>query len=496
MLRDLPLDGEGPAYDQIYRSLRGAILGGRVMPGSRLPASRLLASDLCVSRNTVLAAYDQLLAEGYAVARRGAGTFVAPQLSQTSAGRVAAEPTAGEELPPLDSLSDYGRRLIERRPRRHYEAAVPTEPPRFDFRPCVPDLERLPNAAWRRALSRRALDAPNAAFDYADPTGSADLRRELAAYLGRARGVVCQPDSILIVSGVSQALDLTTRLFLDPGDRVLLEDPGYLGARRVFECAGAQLTAAPVDEQGLDLAAVPPQALADCRLAYVTPSHQFPTGAVMSLARRLELLRWATDSGAFILEDDYDSEFRYEGRAIEALKSLDDTGRVIYVGTFSKTLFPSLRIAYLVLPPGLRELYRDARWLADFTSPALEQSALAAFVASGEFERHTRRARTLYGRSRSALLDALRDQLGKAALLRDSKAGLHVHVRLPGVSHRAFAKLAMRALEREVGLYSAGHCYLEPPDCTELVLGFARLEENEIHEGVARIGEVVRELAS
>lgn len=501
-VRDVPLDGHGPAYAQVYRALRDAILSGRAPAGTRLPATRELARDLTLSRTTILAAYDQLLAEGYAVARRGSGTFVAPQLPlerarpprAPSGGAARGNGAAPDASPPQERLSRFGRALLEARPRRRYELALPERALPYDFRPCVPDLERLPSDGFRRTVARRAQHLPDGGFDYPDPSGSERLRHEIAAYLGRARGIACEPESIAIVSGVSQALDLAARLFVDPGDAVLIEDPGYLGARRCFEAHGARLVAGPVDEHGLDLERVDPAERAALRLAYVTPSHQFPTGAVMSLGRRLALLRHAEATGTFVVEDDYDSEFRYAGRAIEPLKSLDASGRVLYVGTFSKTLFPSLRIAYLVLPPGLVELFRDAKWLTDFASPALEQEALAEFLASGDFERHTRRAATLYGRSRAALLDGLRGELGVRARVHDSRAGLHVHVRLPGVPHEHFRALWIAARDRGVGLYSAGHCYLAPPACVELVFGFTRLGEEAIGEGIHRLAGVLDDL--
>ena len=229
---------------------------------------------------------------------------------------------------------------------------------------------------------------------------------------------------------------------------------------------GARFHGAPVDDSGADITRVAPDVLARCKLAYLTPSHQYPTGAVMSLARRLEVLRWADAHDAYVIEDDYDSEFRYSGRAIEAMKSLDGSGRVIYVGTFSKTLFPSLRIAYVALPDALVEPFRSAKWLSDWASPRFEQEALADFLASGDFERHTRRARTLYGRSREALLAAIGEHLRPlGAEYRDSQAGLHLRVRLPGLQRRDFDEVDRRAREADVAVYSTQGCYLEEPGC-------------------------------
>ena len=507
-LRDLPLDGSGPVYTQIYRSVRGAILGGRVPAGTKLPATRALAADLAVSRTTILAAYDQLLAEGYAEARVGAGTFVAPQIATPSPPPTAATPppSTNESSPNISSvghprlgvastelprLSRWGKTLARRQPRRAFEAAVSDRAAvRFDFLPCVPDLERLSDDSWRRTLSRTAHAALPRTHDYADPAGSPALRQELAAYLWRARGVRCRPEQIVVVGGVAQALDLSARLFLDVGDAALLEEPHYQGARRVFGTTGAKLVGAPVDEQGANLSLVSNEDLARCKLAYVTPSHQYPTGAVMTLARRLELLAWAKANDAYIVEDDYDSEFRYAGRAIEALKSLDDADRVLYVGTFSKTLFPSLRIAYLVLPLRLVELYRCAKWLSDWASPTFEQEALAAFIHSGDFERHARRARTLYGRSRKALLDAVGTFLPNARF-GDSHAGLHVRVELPGVAASAWPEIDECARSQGVGVYSTEACYFEARADLELALGFTRVPDAEIAEGIRRLAAAI-----
>jgi len=495
-LRDLPLDGDGATYGQIYRSLRAAIRSGRLAPGVRLPATRALASDLGVSRTTVLAAFEQLLAEGYAVARTGAGTFVAPQLPD-EVGRMRARSAMRETRDARDSrdsrsceapaFSRLGSWIERVRPRLAHEAATERSDARFDFTPCVPDVARLPDDAWRRALARTAQATPRASFDYADPSGSRALRRELASYLLRARGVRTSADRIVVVGGVAQALDLCARLFVDPGDRVLVEEPGYVGARRVFGAAGAVLCPAPVDDQGLDLAGVDADATARCKLVYVTPSHQFPRGSVMSLRRRLDLLRFARESNAYVVEDDYDSEFRYSGRAIEALASLDDAGRVLYVGTFSKTLFPSLRTAFIALPEPLVEPFRAAKWLSDWASPTFEQEVLARFLASGDFERHARRARTLYGRARQALFAALESELGARAVVRDSKAGLHVLVRIPGLEAGAWPAIDARLREQGVAAYDARPFYLAPARELELVLGFTRIAEQDVHEGIARL---------
>jgi len=502
-IRDLPLDGEGALYDQIYRAFRMAILEGRVTSGTRLPTTRALAEELGISRNTMVSAFEPLRAEGYIVSRVGAGTFVAPQVERgavrgspsTRSGSDDASPDSFGEPP---RVSRYGQALLDASPRRAYDAMLEWPELRVDFRPCVPDLERLPDESWRRALTRTANYLPSASFDYADPSGVRPLRESIAAYLGRARGIRCDADEIVIVGGVAQALDLAMRLFVDPGDAVLVEDPQYMGARRALESAGARVVGAPVDGEGIDLSGLTPGDRLEPRLAYVTPSHQFPTGSIMSLARRLELLRWAESANAFIVEDDYDSEFRYSGRAIEALKSLDRDGRVFYVGTFSKTLLPALRIAYLVLPPPVVELFRTAKFLSDWAAPSFEQHALHRFLESGDFERHLRRARTLYAESRFALIEAIdRDLADFQPVYRDSQTGLHLLVRFRGVGAKHAQALLHAGHERGLGLYPADPCYLsERPQELELILGFARLEPDAIRSGVLELKALLHDARS
>lgn len=494
-LGDLLLDGRGPTYQQIYRSIRGAILGGRCRAGTRLPSSRWLAADLSVSRTTVVSAYDHLLAEGYVVSRTGSGTFVAPQVSPERIGPVESSPrhSTSEPVPaPPPRLSRFGERIAEQRPRRVYDSLAERGPVEIDFMPCVPAIRALSTEAWRRSLVASIQDGASYEGSYGDPSGEPDLRREVAEYLGRSRGVACEADDVLIVAGLAQALALCTRLLLEEGDSVLLEDPHYIGARRTFEAAGAKLVAVPVDSDGIDLARVSRETLAPCRLGYITPSHQFPMGPVLSLARRQALLGWANESGAYLIEDDYDSEFRYSGRPIEAMKSLDEMQRVIYVGSFSKVLDPALRLGYMVPPEPLRNLLRETRWLFDWASPSLEQKVLARFMATGDFDRHLRRTRTRYGRQRAVLLDALGKRLGDQIRLHDSRTGLHVMIELPGVPANETRRLVGDALARGVALYSADMYFLDRPDTAHLILGFTLPDEDAIVRGVEVLVELLQ----
>lgn len=325
---------------------------------------------------------------------------------------------------------------------------------------------------------------------YGEPGGSARLRNALAAYLGRSRGVRCDPAQVLVVTGSQQALDLTSRVLLDPGDAVLLEEPHYQGARQAFQAAGARIRTVPTDTEGIDTGALPRAGDAP-RLACVTPSHQFPRGGVLTLARRLALLAWARDVDAVVLEDDYDGEFRYDVPPVEAIQGLDRDGRVVYTGTFSKVLFPALRLGYLVLPASLVEPFRAAKWTCDRHSPSLEQEALARFIEDGHFERHLRRCRKLYATRRAALLDALTHRLGAQVIVEGRAAGLHVLAWLPEVSPSGLERVLEEAARRGVGVYPVTPYYLTPPPAAGLLLGYAGLDEAAIREGVRRLGQAL-----
>jgi GntR family transcriptional regulator/MocR family aminotransferase len=360
---------------------------------------------------------------------------------------------------------------------------------RYDFRYGLPAVEHFPHETWRRLLARRARAISLRTLWYGPAVGFAPLREAIAAHLRAARGVVATADQVVVVSGSQQALDLTARLLIDEGDRVVVEEPSYESARQIFLAAGARLLPCAVDEAGLDVTLLPPRV----RLAYVTPSHQFPTGAVLSLARRLELLRWAEKTGAHVLEDDYDSEFHYEGRPLAAVQGLDRSGRVLYVGTFSKVLFPSLRIGYLVVPLALVPALAAVRWLADCHSPNFEQEVLADFMAEGHFERHLRRSRARNAGLRTALLEAFHEAFGDQVEITGANAGIHMVAWLRGVPASDFVDLRSRAAKRGVGVYSVEPYYMRPPRETGLLVGYGSLNEREIRAGVRVLCEVVRD---
>ena len=481
----VPLDGEGPLYRQIYRALRSEILTRNLSPGARLPSTRALCADLGVSRNVALLAYEQLLAEGYAESRTGSGTVVAPTLPEDFATKLgpapAASPHRNHDAAPR--LSARGERSLDvyRNTRVSWEIRGSRLP--YDFRFGRPAFGDFPHAVWCRLLGRRARRASLRDLDYGPPEGRPELREAIAEHLRRTRGVDARAERLLIVNGSQQALDLVARVLLDPGDRVLLEEPHYSGARHVFASAGAELIPAPVDEQGVRVPK-PKGRRRPPRLAYVTPSHQFPTGVVLTLPRRLELLEWAARSNAYILEDDYDSEYRYEGRPLQALAGLDANERVIYIGTFSKLLFPALRLGYALLPERLHPPMLAAKALADTGTATLEQLALADFIREGHFDRHLRRSREKNARRRAALLEALAEHFGDRAEVSGGKTGLHVLVWLRGKNGRPISSITRRAAAAGVGVNSVAPFFLRPPEKSGVLLGYGALTEREIREGV------------
>lgn len=478
-----------PLHRQLYDELRCAILAGRLKPGERVPSSRALARSLGVSRATVTLSYEQLLSEGYLQAVVGSGTTVTKQLPDEllktlpAPARRASPPLPAHTSAPI--LSRYGQSLTD---------TVPFEPPEpelpINFKSGRPALAEFPLPQWRRLMLRHCRTSDAALLDYAaDAQGYAPLRRAIADYLARARAVRCQPEQVIIVNGSQQALDLLTKVLLERGDAVALENPGYLGARRNFLAQGAQLLPMPVDEAGIVVEKLPRRASRKAKMAYVTPSHQFPTGATLSLPRRLELLAWAAETGALIIEDDYDSEFRYGCRPIPALQGLADEAAVIYIGTFSKVLFPALRVGYVVVPPRLTHVFARAKWLADRQTPTLEQRVLTDFITEGHLERHLRRMRTLYDQRRQTLVRALETHFANRVTILGDDVGLHLMIKLR--SRLTDEEVVRRAAQAGVGLVSARLYYLTPAPGDEFVLGYGNLSERRIQEGVRRLAKVL-----
>jgi GntR family transcriptional regulator/MocR family aminotransferase len=479
------LDDEGPLYRQIYRALRDQILKGVRAPGTPIPPSRQLSAELGCSRNVVTLAYDQLLAEGYLQSRRGSGTFVATALARP---RPIEQPARHKHGP--RNLSAFSERLLKETDQQRVVWQRQGQPPPYDFWYGRPPLADFPHDTWCRLLGRAARQATLRRLDYGAPQGVIELREAIAAYLQRARGVVCSADQLLVVNGFQQALDLVSRVLLNPGDAVVVEEPHYRPARVAFQAVGANVRGVSVDADGLCVAELPRDST---RLIYVTPSHQFPTGAVLPLARRLDLLAWAARRDAYVLEDDYNGEYRYSGRPVETLQGLDEHGRVLYAGTFSKVMFPALRIGYLVVPEALVPPFVVAKTLADAGGPSVVQLALAEFIQGGHFERHVRRARARNAARRTAMLEAIGAHLGDQVEIVGANAGLHVMLRLAQLPMRRVRELRHHAAEHGVGLYSAAPFYLQPPADGAILLGYASLTEAEIREGIRRLGQALRE---
>jgi GntR family transcriptional regulator/MocR family aminotransferase len=441
----------GPLHLQIATRLRAAITAGMLAPGARLPSARSLAGQLGVARGTVDAGYAVLIGEGVVVPRGSGGTIVSPEL-------------AARASPPVQRRMPFAARRAE----------APSAP--LPFRMGLPALDAFPRKLWTSLTVRAARGLGAEALGLPDPAGWRPLREAIAAYLGVSRGILCTPDQVLVTAGFQGALALVTRVLLRPGDPVWVEDPGYILARQALEAAGATLVPVRVDREGLRVAAgmvAAPRA----KLAVVTPTHQCPLGVALSLPRRLALLGWAAESSAWVLEDDYDSEFRYTGHPLPALKSLDRGGRVLYAGSFSKVLFPGLRLGYLVVPDELAEAFARASRLGSFGLPPLEQRVAAAFMADGHFARHLRRMRGLYAVRRRALAEALTAAFGDAVALELAAGGMHLLARFPGAADDGtLARRAAAAGLAPTALSSLAMAH----DCGQgLLLSFTNVPEGD-----------------
>jgi GntR family transcriptional regulator/MocR family aminotransferase len=474
----LVLDGHGPLHAQLTRALKAAVLDGRLKTGERLPSSRNLAQELALSRNTVLASYEELIAEGFVMGRVGSGSYVAA-IEPRLAPSVGAVPPAPPSAYAQRALAASHRPLIGG---EHKDL-------RYNLQYGVPLTNAALTTAWRRELAHAAAYAET---DYPQAQGDVELRAAVCGYLARRRGVVADPGDVLIVSGTQEAFSLSAQVLLDPGDRVVLEDPHYPASWRVYRAHGARVDAVAVDDDGLVCEQLPSHD--PPKLVCVTPSHQFPLGTVMSLPRRLALLGYAQAHGSWILEDDYDGEFRYGGAPLAALRSLDAHDRTLYVGTFSKTLFPSLRLGYMVLPAALREPFRVAKLLSTFGCPAIEQHALANFIRNGGFERHLRRAAQTLRARRAALTEGLAVHAGNRVDVLDSQAGMHLVAWLRGFDGARCARLVAHAREHELGLYPIAPYYLDPPAQAGLLLGYAGLAPAEISTAMRLFGACLREV--
>jgi GntR family transcriptional regulator/MocR family aminotransferase len=460
---------------QIYRQLLDAILDGRLRTGDRLPATRDLAHQLAVSRTTVTVAYERLAAEGYLAGRAGSGTYVqgtarTPVRPQSTEGAAATGP-APRPLWPALPLADTT-----------VEPGV-----RYAFAIGLPDLGLFPFQTWRRLVTQELRLGALGTGDYGPPEGLGALRAAIARHYGVSRGLRATADDVVVTNGAQQAIDLVGRVLAGPGTTVAVEEPGYPPARHAFAATGARVVGVPVDGEGLVVEALPP----GTRVVYVTPSHQFPLGVAMSPQRRAQLLAWAREQGAVVVEDDYDSEFRYSARPLQPLHSIDRSSSVVYIGTFSKTMFPGLRLGFLLAPPSLRTAVRTAKQLTDWHTDTVSQAALARFIDDGLLARHIRRCLRHYAARRALVLEWLAQQTGLAAL--PSSAGLHVTalVASAGADDGLIEDAVRRANAAGVTVRSVRPFYVDSPGVGGLMLGYGAIPTDRVRAGLAVLAQAL-----
>ncbi|KZE73372.1 GntR family transcriptional regulator [Paenibacillus elgii] len=461
----IPIDRslDMPLIGQVYGQIRDRILKGELPSGEKLPSTRELSGELKVSRNVVLEAYDQLLAEGFLISRRGAGTFVAEGACLEQRRRVteAMAPSVYDNL-----LRDEG--LV-------------------NFRSGIPALDRFPRRIWAQLSSAVWNEASPAVLGYDTPEGRPELRHVLAQYLLKSRGVYCHPDQLVITSGATQALSLVSKLLLSPGDEVIMEDPITCDIQAMFQAQGATIRFVPVDEHGMQTALLPQES--SPKFVFVTPSHQYPLGGALPIQRRIQLIQYARTHDCYLVEDDYDSEFRYEGPPVSSLQGLEPD-RVLYIGSFSKILSPALRMGYLILPMPLVESCRRLKWYADLHKPSMDQLILARFMEGGYLERHIAKMKKLYKSRRDCLIDCLRSAFpGRVNIIGDS-TGLHLVAEFPG---RRFDEEAVRRIKRMgVKVYLVEeHANDKEAQRSRLILGYGHLPKEDIQEGIARLSRAL-----
>lgn len=460
------LVGRKDLSGEIYRQIRRAILDQRLKPGDPLPPGRELARTLAVSRATVTVAYEQLVAEGFVTSRQGAGTFVSELIAQT--GRQKTRHRAAGVLQPRPVWEAIAL------PRAFERLAC------FDFRTGFCDASLFPHRTWRRSVARALRSSESAAGIYEHPAGHCDLRAALARHIGISRGVKAAADDIIITNGTQQALDLLARVLLAPGDTIAVEDPGYRPPRQLFKTLGIRVVGVPVDPEGLIVDALP----RGVRAVYVTPSHQYPLAVTMTLPRRQALLAWAERNNTAIIEDDYDSEFRFAGRPLEPLQTLDTKGRVVYVGSFSKTMLPTLRLGFLVTPASLRSALHRAKFVSDWHSSTLPQAALARFIDEGHFARHVRRVTAIYRQRHEMLVNAISCDFADHLELIPSTTGLHLTALARTMSVDQLAAVARRAANHGVAVQMLSSFAVDGTPRSGIMLGYGAIPTADIGEGL------------
>jgi GntR family transcriptional regulator/MocR family aminotransferase len=472
-----------PMYRQLYDWFRRAIIDGRMRPGQRVPSTRGLAAELKISRIPVLNAYEQLLAEGYFETFVGAGTRVAGSLPDDTLRSPAMKARKGwQEL--VEKQTRSPRRMSRRGARLTHLPAQSWLDNLGAFRVSLPALDHFPIGVWSKLVARHARRPPRGIMAYGQAMGYLPFREAIAEYLGTVRGVRCEPSQILVTTGSQQALQISAQVLLNPNDRVWMEEPGYPGARQAFMTVGAHLIPVRVDHEGMNIATAIGRSR-DARVVYVTPSHQYPMGMTMSATRRMLLLNWAATRGAWIIEDDYDSEYRFGSRPIASLQGLDTDGRVIYVGTFSKVLFPALRLGYMVVPGDLVPAFSAARDAADIFSSTLYQAVLTDFIREGHFARHIRRMRMLYIDRRRALVNAIQIQMADKLEVIGAEAGMHlVALFAPRIDD---VEAATKAAQWGVSAMPLSVCYLRKPASSGLILGYGGANTHQIHDGMRKL---------
>jgi GntR family transcriptional regulator/MocR family aminotransferase len=471
-------ENDTPLFRQLYLQLRAAILSRRLRPGTKLPSTRVLAAQLGVSRSAVVAAYEQLLAEGYTSGRHGSGTYISPDLPEPIEGNpqrrkkaAAPSPSKAVQMPPLGDFVDV---------------TVQSDQRPFNLGRTLIDDRTL--ELWRKLSARtfRSLDANH--FGYSDPRGTIELRKAICDYLQAARAVKCDPEQIVVTAGTQQAIDIVIRILPNRNREVWVEDPVYPLTQQALLAAGATVHPIPVDAQGIDVGRGIASAPNACAV-FVTPSHQFPTGVVLSMARRLELLTWARKKNAWIVEDDYASEFRYGGRPLASLQGLDEGERVIYIGTLNKALFPGLRLGYAVIPHALLRPFVAARYLMDRQPSTLSQAVVAAFMEEGHFAAHIRRMRVLYREQRDELVAALKRRLGADLTVNAPDQGMH----LVAFTRRGLSDIAIERAGRQHGVVvrPMSRLYLAAAPRSALVLGFSGHARQTIGPAVERLAQAI-----